>query len=112
MTDASSYYTDPDEDVLKEHIKKVGKTNVSLDFLRDTSTDNFVHPRTIGGQISLFGCGCNKARALWGVMYFCVHNCTSPSNDYYGGPGVQYVQFIARSKALFTARFTGLKLDS
>ena len=42
----------------------------------------------------------------------------------YGGPGVQYVRFIARSKALFiarskalfiarfTARFTGLELDS
>ena len=33
----------------------------------------------------------------------------------YGGPGVQYVRFIARSKALFiarfTARFTGLELD-
>ena len=34
----------------------------------------------------------------------------------YGGPGVQYVRFITRSKALFiawvTARFTGLELDS
>ena len=48
MTDASSYYTHPDEDVLKEHIKKVGKTNVSLDFLRDTSTDTSVRPRTNG----------------------------------------------------------------
>ena len=48
MTDASSYYTHPDEDVLKEHIKKVGKTNVSLDFLRDTSTDTSVHPRANG----------------------------------------------------------------
>ena len=48
MTDASSYYTHPDKDVLKEHIKKVGKTNVSLDFLRDTSTDTSVRPRTNG----------------------------------------------------------------
>ena len=48
MTDASSYYTHPDEDVLKEHIKKVGKTNVSLDFLRDTSTDTSVRPRANG----------------------------------------------------------------
>ena len=48
MTDASSYYTHPDEDVLKEHIKKVGKTNVSLDFSRDTSTDTSVRPRTNG----------------------------------------------------------------
>ena len=31
----------------------------------------------------------------------------------YGGPGVQYIQFIARSKvARFTARFTALELDS
>ena len=29
---ALSYYTHPDEDVLKEHIKKVGKINASLPF--------------------------------------------------------------------------------
>ena len=34
----------------------------------------------------------------------------------YGSPGVQYVRFIARSKSIFiarfSARFTGLELDS
>ena len=54
MTDASSYYTHPDEDVLKEHIKKVGKTNVSLDFLRDTSTDTSVRPRANGKKKNVF----------------------------------------------------------
>ena len=28
LTDASSYYSPPDEDLLRTHIKKVGKTNV------------------------------------------------------------------------------------
>ena len=45
LTDASSYYTHPDEDMLKQHM---GKTNVSLDFLRDTSIDTSVRPRTNG----------------------------------------------------------------
>jgi len=48
LTDASSYYTHPDEDLLKQHIRNVGKTNVSLDFLRDTSVDTCVRPRTNG----------------------------------------------------------------
>lgn len=48
MTDASSYYTPPDEDLLRTHLKKVGKTNVPIDFLRDTSTDTKVRPSQNG----------------------------------------------------------------
>ena len=48
LTDASTYYTHPNEDMLKQHIKKVGQTNVPLDFLRDTSTDTIVRPRKNG----------------------------------------------------------------
>jgi len=48
LTDASSYYTHTDEDLLKQHSRNVGKTNVSLDFLRDTSVDTCVRPRTSG----------------------------------------------------------------
>ena len=48
LTDASSFYAPPCEDVLKQHIKKVGSTNVPLDFLRDTSTDNMLIPRKNG----------------------------------------------------------------
>ena len=39
LMEASSYYTSPREDELKQHIKKVGATNVPLDFLRDTSME-------------------------------------------------------------------------
>ena len=35
-------YSHPNEELLKQHIKKVGKTNVALDFLRDTSRDTVV----------------------------------------------------------------------
>ena len=45
LTDASTYYTFPNEELLRQHIKKVGKTNVPLDFLRDTSRDTVVFPR-------------------------------------------------------------------
>ena len=48
LTDASTYYTFPNEDLLKQHIKKVGKTNVPLDFLRDTSRDTVVLARKNG----------------------------------------------------------------
>lgn len=37
LTDASAH---PNEELLKQHVKKVGKTNVALDFLRDTSRDS------------------------------------------------------------------------
>ena len=40
-----------------------------------------------------------------------VKSCTNYDPPY-GGPGVQYVRFIARFKALFIARFTCLELDS
>ena len=45
FTGASAYYTHPNEELLKQHVKKVGKTNVALDFLRDTSRDTAVLPR-------------------------------------------------------------------
>ena len=48
LTDTSSYYSPPDEDLLRMHIKKVGKTNVPIDFLRDTSTDTRVRPSANG----------------------------------------------------------------
>lgn len=48
LTDASTYYTHPNEELLKQHIKKVGKTNVALDFLRDTSRDTVVLARKNG----------------------------------------------------------------
>ena len=48
LTDASSYYSTPDEDLLRTHKKKVGKTNVPIDFLRDTSTDSAIQPRANG----------------------------------------------------------------
>ena len=48
LTNASSYYSPPDENLLRMHIKKVGKTNVPIDFLRDTSTDTTVRPRANG----------------------------------------------------------------
>ena len=41
-------FTYPNEQLLKEHANKVGKTNVSLDFLRDKSRDSVVHPRKSG----------------------------------------------------------------
>ena len=44
LMEASSYYTSPREDELKQHIKKVGATNVPLDFLRDTSMDKLILP--------------------------------------------------------------------
>lgn len=48
LTDASTYYTYPNEDILKQHVKKVGQTNVPLDFMRDTSRDTVVIPRKNG----------------------------------------------------------------
>jgi hypothetical protein len=48
LTDASTYYTYPNEDILKQHIKKVGQTNVALDFLRDTSKDTAALSRKNG----------------------------------------------------------------
>ena len=43
-------FTYPNEQLLKEHVNKVGKTNVFLDFLRDESRDSVVHPRKNGKQ--------------------------------------------------------------
>ena len=48
LTDASAYYMHPNEELLKQHIRKVGKNNVALDFLRDTSRDPVVQPRKNG----------------------------------------------------------------
>ena len=48
LTDALTYYTSPNEELLKQHIKKVGKTNIPLDFLQDTSRDAVVLPRKNG----------------------------------------------------------------
>lgn len=48
LTHASTYYTHPNEDMLKQHIKKVGQINVPIDFLRDTSTDTTVRPSKNG----------------------------------------------------------------
>ena len=48
LMDASAYYSHPNEELLKQHIKKVGKTNVALDFLRDTSRDTVVLARKNG----------------------------------------------------------------
>ena len=42
ITDASAYYTHSNEVLPKQHIKKVGKTSIALDFLRDTSRDTAV----------------------------------------------------------------------
>ena len=41
-------FTYPNEQLLKELVNKVGKTNVSLDFLRDESRGSVVHPRKNG----------------------------------------------------------------
>ena len=48
LTDASAYYSHLNEELLKQHIKKVGKTNVALAFLRDTSRDTVVLARKNG----------------------------------------------------------------
>ena len=48
LPDSSAYFAYPEEDVLKQHIKNIGKTNVSLDFLRDTSTDSCIRARANG----------------------------------------------------------------
>ena len=48
LSDAATYYAHPNEDLLRQHIKKVGKTNVPIDFLRDTSRDTIVLPRKNG----------------------------------------------------------------
>ena len=48
FSDAATYYLHPNEDLLRQHIRKVGKTNVPIDFLRDTSRDTIVLPRKNG----------------------------------------------------------------
>lgn len=40
LMEASAYYTHPKEELLKLHIRKVEKTNMTLDLLRDTSRDS------------------------------------------------------------------------
>ena len=47
-SDAARYYAHPNEDLLRQHIKKVGRTIVPIDFLRDTSRDTIVLPRKNG----------------------------------------------------------------
>ena len=48
LIDTSIYYTFRNEELLKQHIKMVGKTNVPLDFLQDTSRDTIVLARNNG----------------------------------------------------------------
>ena len=44
LSDAATYYAHPNEDLLimRQHIKKVGRTIVPIDFLQDTSRDTIV----------------------------------------------------------------------
>ena len=53
LTDASAYYSHLNEELLKQHIKKVGKTNVALNSLRDTSRDTIVLPRKNGKKCAV-----------------------------------------------------------
>ena len=48
FSDAATYYPHPNEYLLRQHIKKVGRTNVPIHFLRDTSRDTIVLPRKNG----------------------------------------------------------------
>ena len=47
LSDAAGYYEYSNEELLKEHVRKIDPKNVNvpIDFLRDTCTDVIVHPR-------------------------------------------------------------------
>ena len=55
LSDAAGYYEYSNEELLKEHVRKIDPKNVNvpIDFLRDTCTDVIVHPRANGKKKSV-----------------------------------------------------------